>query len=230
MQYSLQIPENNGKLIISLYDYTGNWAKPYANAGYPVMLWDYKVEGDILEGFSSLMGDVDDAKEAYPGLDVYGILAAPPCTAFASSGACTWPEKDTQSERYRKWMPDKEYDVFTSFSDYMDCLTQIVLVAVEVFKPKFWVLENPVGRIEKRNPELKPYRKMSFNPCDYGDPYTKKTILWGDFNTDLKQTPVDPLPPYKSPLYSVPGNSKKAKEIRSTTPKGFCNAFYNANK
>jgi hypothetical protein len=35
------------KTILSLCDYSGNWAKPYADAGYNVRLIDVKTTGDL---------------------------------------------------------------------------------------------------------------------------------------------------------------------------------------
>ncbi len=202
------------RLIISLYDFTGNWVNKYVDAGYPVMLWDKQVEGDILEGLSYLLMQIEET-----GLQVYGILAACPCTDFASSGARWFAEKDK---------PSTDFGVFENATELSIALVQIVLHLVDILNPQgFWVLENPVGRIERLNPELKPYRKMSFDPCDYGDPYTKKTILWGQFNTQLQRSPVLPL--YGSLMHSLPPSDKRAA-IRSTTPSGFSKAFFQANQ
>ena len=203
----------NNKLIVSLYDYTHTWSDPYIKAGYPVMLWDKKVEGCILEGFSYLMQQIEDT-----GLQVYGVLAAVPCTDIAGSGARWWKEKDK---------PAPGYFPFDSTTELSTALVEITLHFVDLFKPKFWTLENPVGRMETLVPEIKAYRKMSFDPCDFGDPYTKKTILWGEFNTDLKKVPVLPL--YGSLMHSIPPSDKR-QEIRSVTPKGFSNAFFQANQ
>jgi len=69
------------KTILSLCDYSGNWAKPYADAGYNVRLIDVKTTGDLrLLPFDQLG-------------HVHGILAAPPCTHFAASGARWWADK-----------------------------------------------------------------------------------------------------------------------------------------
>jgi hypothetical protein len=66
-----------GRVILSLCDWTGNWARPYADAGYDVRLVDLKHGQDV-----RLM--------PHPGVPVHGILAAPPCTVFAASGN-RWP-------------------------------------------------------------------------------------------------------------------------------------------
>ena len=75
---------------------------------------------------------------------------------------------------------------------------------------------------------------MTFNPCDFGDPYTKKTGLWGKFNVaglEALKTPVDPIKSCKagSHLMKLGGNREKTKEIRSITPSGFADAFYAAH-
>lgn len=195
----------NERLIISLYDYTGAWAQPYIDAGYPVRLWDYKVEGDILEGdnFERLTTEYKDY--------IYAFLSATPCTDFAVSGARWWEEKDKDTER-----------IDTSIA-----LAEAVLIGSQACPDiKFWALENPVGRLEKLIPEFKQYRKLMFDPCDYGDPYTKKTVLWGTFNPNLPKNPVLPL--YGSLMHSIPP-SEKRQEIRSATPAGFAKAFFLAN-
>lgn len=194
---------NSEKLIISLYDYTGSWPKPYIEAGYPVILWDKKCEGDIVsEEFFKMIERYSDS--------VYGILSATPCTYFSVSGARWWPRipKDDLSE--------------------MVGLAELVLILKDMCPNlKFWAQENPAGRIEQLIPELKPYRKLSFNPCDYGDPYIKRTILWGEFNANLKQTPV--LPIFKDYIKNMPGDKNQA-EKRSATPPGFAQAFFEANQ
>lgn len=54
-------------------------------------------------------------------------------------------------------------------------------------------------------------------------------VSGGWFNTDLKKTPVDPTEGSKMHrLYG--GKSERTKMMRSITPMGFANAFYEANK
>lgn len=207
--------DNKEKLILSLYDYTGSWSKPYVDNKYPVMLWDAKIEGDILsdEFWSEVMHYADN---------IYGVLAAPPCTDFAGSGAMFWKEKDKDKER-------------------MDLSVALVVWVLHIIKMfpnlKFWALENPAGRIETLIPEIKPHRQMTFQPWMYGDAYTKRTVLWGNFNKNLIQNPVEPE--YRtdsrgrrySPIhFSTRGNDPKSSMLRSITPAGFANAFYNANQ
>lgn len=146
----------------------------------------------------------------YINKPVYGILAAPPCTDFSGSGAQYWTVKDQDGRTLQSL-------------SVLDACCRIILVQ----KPVFWVLENPVGRAKRW---LGP-PAMSFNPCDYGDPYTKKTLLWGNFNKPVK-CPVEPVKVCSqgSWLMKLGGKSEKTKMLRSITPAGFARAFYEANK
>ena len=65
--------------------------------------------------------------------------------------------------------------------------------------------------------------------ADYGDPWTKKTCLWGDF-TVPDQTPIDPDPKGFPGWHSLGGKSKRTKRLRSKTPPGFAQAFFEANQ
>ena len=195
------------KVILSLFDYTGNWPRPYAKKGYKVFLVDVKHGGDVRD-FASIV-------EACP--TVHGILAAPPCTHFAVSGARHWAEKD------RDGRTEENIELVLATLDLIRHYEKCGLA--------WWALENPVGRINKLIPSLgKPL--LSFDPCDYGDPWTKKTLLWGRFNTNLKKSPVEPVKTATghsliSGAYG--GKSERTKEARSATPMGFARAFCEAN-
>ena len=139
-------------------------------------------------------------------MNVYGILFAPPCTVWANSGVRWW----------RNRTPDEIFEAM-----------EILMAGLRIIykyksKLSFWGLENPIGKMRKLlgNPQL------IFNPCDYGDPYTKKTLIWGNFRLPMKN-PVEPKEGSRMHLIP-PGN--KQKELRSITPKGFARAFYEANK
>jgi len=99
----------------------------------------------------------------------------------------------------------------------VDACLRIVVVA----KPKFWALENPVGRLTRY---LGP-PKMYFHPYEFGDPWTKKTCLWGEFN-EPKKNPVEPVEGSK--IHLMPPSENRS-ELRSITPPGFAKAFFEAN-
>lgn len=194
------------KVILSLFDYSGNWSSPYRENGYQVYQVDIKLGLDVLELQPQDM----------PFEQVHGILAAPPCTDFASSGAQYWKTKDQNGTTEKS----------------MDLVSK-VLELVEYYKPQFWALENPVGRLNKLFPELG--NPWYFNPWEFAqlaqnpetERYTKKTGLWGVFEIPNKY----PLTPVRgnNPIMRRGGRSEKTKELRSITPTGFARAFYQSN-
>lgn len=202
------------KTLLSLFDYSGNWAKPFADAGWNVILWDIKHTCNNFDRFKA----IEDACAEYFYENIFdnygtvdGVLAAVPCTDFAVSGA--------------RWFKEKDANGSTAKS--IDLVWQTIRI-IDLCMPDFWVIENPISRIHNLVPEIgKP--KMYFNPCDFGEPYTKKTALYGDFNTSLKKNKVEPTQGSKMHrLYG--GKSERTKELRSVTPVGFAIAFYEANK
>jgi hypothetical protein len=139
---------------------------------------------------------------------IHGILAAPPCDHFAGSGARWWEGKGEQA-------------ILEGLAIVDACLRSVI-----VHKPEWWVLENPVGRLRRWiGPPA-----FSFNPCDYGDPYTKKTLLWGEFTPPMpmwSKQACKPVEPTEGSAVHLMWSHQKNE--RSKTPSGFAKAFYEAN-
>ncbi|HEU5289215.1 MAG TPA: hypothetical protein VFU05_01150, partial [Cyclobacteriaceae bacterium] len=113
---------------------------------------------------------------------------------------------------------------FNSPTEYNLFLEQTTELWVDHMKPQsFFAMENPVGRIAKLAGLPEP--TLQFHPNMFGDPYTKRTQLWGKFNPNLPTAPVEATDGSKiqSKL------SSKDKVERSTTPAGFAYAFFVAN-
>jgi len=197
--------------VISLCDYSGRWPYFYAKAGHPVFLFDLKHGDDIVERQAEVLMVGSKQKE------ILLILASPPCTHFTVSGAQYWKEKDKDGRT------DSHLKIVDS------CLE-----IIEILKPKYWALENPVGRLPKLRPNLgKP--NYYFDPFQYAgyaddpdrDRYTKKTGIWGE----NMRPPEKPLPPIRSCpqgswIQRLGGKSERTKTLRSMTPLGFAKAFY----
>jgi hypothetical protein len=218
------------RLILSLFDYSGKWARPYIDAGYPTMLWDYKHEGCILQNFSRLQSEIYEAIEA--GYIPHGLLAAPPCTDISAAGAQYWSVKDTTPA-------PEPYGPDWSISDYASALVDIVLILRDLFPWQFWAIENPPGRMEKLVPHIAKHRAMMFQPWEFGDKTTKRTVLWGQFNTALERQIVEPevvaiktrgrVYHSSSVWAKTGGKTEKTKTARSNTPAGFARSFFQAN-
>lgn len=207
--------ENSEKIILDLCGGTGGWSRPYLDAGYDVRL--ITLPNDDARLWPSQPSETARLPKGFNDIadyigNVHGILAAPVCTYFSGSGACH-PRTDEQ--------------ILGGLS-----LVDACLRIIQTVKPKFWAMENPVGKLRKW---IGP-PKMNFHPCDYAghlespasDLYTKRTLLWGEFKEPEKKWlyPVDGTK--LNLMYG--GKSARTKEMRSITPQGFAQAFFKANQ
>ena len=189
--------------ILSLCDYTGNMLKPWRDAGHQCVALDIAYEQDgMVDGIYRLKRDV--LTYMPDGTEYDWVFAFPPCTHLASSGARWWKEKD---------LPALVEALDIVNACYWWC-RQAKLG---------WMIENPVGRLTTcwRKPD------HTFDPCDYGDPYTKKTCLWtgGAFKMPEK----DRIEPTQGSKMHLMGQSKDRARKRSETPMGFAQAVFEAN-
>jgi hypothetical protein len=163
-------------------------------------------------GYNVIQVDIEYGQDVrllpYPD-QIHGLIMQPPCTHLASSGARWWRRKGDAA-------------LLEALAIVDACLR-----FVAVSRPVWWVLENPVGRLSRY---LGPANYI-FDPCDFGDPYTKRTCLWGTF------TPPFPLfvgenrsvvPVEGSKMHKLPPSSDRAA-LRSVTPAGFARAFFEVN-
>jgi len=154
----------------------------------------------------------NDVRTYIPPDNVYGILAAPVCTQFSFA-------------RTRAKTPRNLRD---GMKLVIACLN-IIWECRYDHKLAFWCLENPRGYL--RQFLGKPV--FTFDPCDFGDPYTKKTDLWGYFKIPLKDPGKTAMNYWKKygKLPSISDfTSSKQKDKRAITPPGFAKAFFEANR
>lgn len=197
--------DNSKKIILDLCGGTGSWSKPYKDNGYDVRLItlpQYNVSTYI------------------PPKNVYGILAAPPCTHFSIACNRLWKIKDQDGR------------TIDGLKVLISCLKIITLS-----NPIFWSLENPVGRMK----EFLGEPQYKFLACDFEFPTKKKTYLWGNFNKPEKSNmkldkiyKVEEIDYLAKDLFSnyeieKTDHSKRAA-IRSITPPIFAQKFYEANQ
>ena len=183
------------RIILDLCGGSGAWSRLYRLTGYTVLLVD--PESPRPEAIR------EDVRLFIPPEQVHGVLAAPPCTHFAGSGARWWKEKGVRS-------------LLDGLSIVDACLRIIART-----NPVWWALENPVGRlVHFLGPPA-----LTFNPCDYGDPWTKRTCLWGHFDHPW----LNPVPPTQGSRLHRLGPSPRRAALRSVTSRGFADAFYLAN-
>jgi hypothetical protein len=205
-------------LLFSIFDHSGNASKPYRENGVKVIQIDIKNGVDIMT-FDFLKVVREFNPYITPSI---GIIAMPPCTAYALSG-----------NRHKK-TPER-IELFNQSQVLMKRLKDVIDLFDNLRLLKFYQIENPMSDIHKKNPWMGKIRQK-FNPCDFAgyDPspensrYNKQSWLWGNFNL---MTPKKLEPIYKeNPGWKkLGGKSERTKELRSITPLGFAYAFYEAN-
>lgn len=148
------------------------------------------------------------------GEPVHGILAAPPCTHFTKAGAWTWEEKGDPA-------------ILDGLAVVDACLR-----AVAIYRPVWWALENPIGRLRRW---LGP-PAWKFQPCQFGDPWTKETCLWGHFTPPAPLFAAQARQAVRVELEGTPGQRDRTSKVssrwtawRSATPRGFAQAFFEVN-
>ena len=202
---------------------TGAWSQPYKDAGYDVRvvtLPDYDLLDVFRDTVTKKMGEIE--RLVYEG-KVYGILAAPTCTQFSLARTTAKTPRN-----------------FNEGMILVRACLDLIWKARVSGSLKFWALENPMGYL--RQFLGKP--PLTFNPCDYGDNYTKKTDLWGYYNlptrSDKKLTAEElalckinarKLPEIPSEyFYKLPKDISIQAIRRSMTSKYFAEAFFKANR
>lgn len=147
---------------------------------------------------------------------IYGVLAAPPCTMFCRMRMCQGRPTDEQ---------------FLRALSVVDACLRVITMC----KPKFWALENPQGYLKNWLGEP----NYKFDPFEFGDAWTKRAWVWGNFNSPFKEplfnnkkvTPLGRLVGGKKNNPSLAMLEHKNNSTRhSITPAGFAQAFYEANK
>lgn len=206
-------------VLLSLYDLTGNASRPYHEAGWIVYQVDIQNGCDILEWDYTL-----PVREHGARLRV-GIIAMQPCTCYALCGNRSKKKRDTVG-------------LWGSEFDHHQKLVSRTKEIIEWYRENtelvFWMLENPMTDIHKKNPWLGGI-VQKFNPCDFAgyDPvpensrYNKMTWLFGEFQQMIPR----PLSAKQKefPGHRLGGKSLKVKNARSVTPLGFAYAFFESN-
>jgi len=207
------------KIILDLCGGTGAWSEKYKEAGYIVInvtLPDYDILKTKIMGEYIIFKGGNKMPIAIEINDIYGILASPVCTMFS------FARRNVKTPR----------DLREGMILVIACLN-IIWECRYNHELAFWCLENPMGYL--RQFLGKPV--FTFDPCDFGDPYTKKTDLWGYFSIPKGKRIKPEFIDFESGKrmskmhYETSyGPVEKRKILRAITPPGFARAFYEANK
>lgn len=207
--------------VVSLCDLTGNFTKPWVDAGYNAILVDpqhgqwRRDDGSRVSRMSTTVeGAMPLLAQLIADERIAFVAAFPPCTDMAVSGA-RWFEAKRQTD---PMFQAKAVAVAEQ------CRTVGRLSGAP------WFVENPVSvlrRVFGRADHI-------FSPCDYtafeaGDNYTKKTCLWtgGGFVMPAPQRNAELGEP-DDRIHKAPPGPERAN-FRSATPMGFARAVFDSN-
>lgn len=156
--------------ILDLFCGTKSWSKPFEGKNSIISV-DIKHEfnptlcRDILNW--NYIADID--KLGFNKIDI--IFASPPCNLYFTpiktpSGIRVFTEEEFNTS---KQLVDKTIEI------------------MEHFKPKFYLIENPKGKMRYMYPFI--FHKMfkTFDYCMYGLPYKKPTDLWTNIEIEPKR-------------------------------------------
>ncbi len=193
--------------VLSLCDFTGNMVAPWIEAGHRATIVDKQHRnGSTADGLLTKVGaDVRYLHNFHiDPADFDVVFAFPPCTDLANSGA--------------RWFKEKGLGALIEALQVVEACRRICEVSGAP-----WMLENPVGQLATywRKPNY------TFDPCDYGDPYTKKTCLWtgGGFVLPWRSR-IEATEGSK--MHRLPPSADRA-DLRSATPMGFARAVFEVN-
>ncbi|MBA7643188.1 hypothetical protein ES703_50907 [subsurface metagenome] len=184
--------KNSNKIILDLCGGSGAWSKPYKDAGYDVRLVTLPDR---------------DVKDYIPPENVYGILAAPPCTMFSFA-------------RTRAKTPRNFYQAIDTVKACLNIIWRCRCAA----PVEFWALENPEGYL--RQFLGRPANR--YKHCEFGHPSGKIVCLWGYFKPPIKHKRKKSFSRDKHGM-SRWYNKHRSSAWRSITPAGFAQAFFQAN-
>lgn len=192
-------------IVISCFDKTTNMVKPWANAGYTCYCVDIQHQpGEVKNGNIIKVG-VDILEWLPPREPIVFAAFFPPCTNVAVSGA--------------RWFKDKGIGALIKALKLFE-----VSIKIAEWAGAPYIIENPVSTISTywRKPDY------IFDPCDYGDPYTKKTCLWaGNGFIMPPKNRVDPV--LGSKMHMLPPSINRTDK-RAETPMGFASAVFLHNQ
>ncbi|HHV13227.1 MAG TPA: DNA cytosine methyltransferase [Clostridiales bacterium] len=218
----------NNKVILDLCGGTGAWSRPYREAGYDVRvvtLPDFDILATGHDDTFLIFRNADRTNVmTIPFADVYGILAAPPCTEFSLA-------KGNASRDFQGGIKVVEA-----------CLKIIWQCRING-SLRFWAMENPRGYL--RQFLGRPQYTFEHWYFEQDTHFIKPTDLWGYYNppkqTNFKRPHQEirtrhavlfgnpPCPEEYEWLNKLP-YAKRRAAIRAITPRGFAEAFYRANR
>lgn len=216
--------------LLCLFDKSGIFGKDWADAGHMVTCVDWEADEGFRGGILYRRIDLRDRAALYTFLSERGrpdiVVSFPDCTNLAVSGAGHFANKREREPDFQ----EKAMHLFRTgeaVSDKYDIpsLTENpVSVAATMERPPehYWHPYEFGGYLPEN--DVHPIWPEYIAPRDA---YPKKTGAW--LKNGCLMPPkrvVEVRPGYSDQHLKLGGKSKKTKDIRSMTPRGFSRAFF----
>lgn len=156
--------ERRERVVVGLFAGLGGFSAAFEDSDE----WR-AVTVDIEQEFEPLIrGDVGRMWPSDLGVQPDVVLASPPCTLFSFAG------------NHEHWDLENHVPVTPEARDAV-ALVHHTLGVIKGLNPRFWFVENPVGRMQWFIDEEP--RRVTY--CRYGESYMKPTHLWGEHPTSM---------------------------------------------
>ena len=204
------------KIMLSLFDYSGNSALPWASAGYICYLVDIQHPPGINAHLSILNTYTIGADLStpidfpFPLASVAFVSAFPPCTHLATSGA--------------RWFKGKG---LRALAESIELFATAAEICESTLAPYY--IENPVSTISTywRAPDYT-FSPHEFVKYHFADNYSKTTCLWTGNNFIMPKGEIIEGMSLSNKLKDASPSPNRAN-LRSKTPLGFSRAVFEAN-
>ena len=198
--------ENKDKIILHLCaSEFGSDTRDYKEAGYDVR---YITKEIGVENY-------------HPPKNVYGIIANPPCTMFSIAR--------THNAKIPRDLREGMHTVKECLRIIWECMYD---TPKETNTPslKFWAIENPATGMLRYFLGKPAYQ---YSPQQFGDNWSKRTALWGNFNEPNRMILSNQIPKGRDITTIInpmtERDRQKRTDLRSIASPYFTKAFFLAN-
>lgn len=202
-------------IALFLYDYTGNIARPWLDAGYTAVIVDMQHPHGVTQEGSLIKVGADIRNGWMPPREMIDriafVAAFPPCDHLAVSGSRWFKGKGLRKLAL-------SIDLFATAAELCEWLGAPYLI------------ENPVSTISTywRKPDAT-FHPHHFTGLEPSDNYTKQTCLWIGGGFVMPKSCKDFTLGEPDDRIHKASLSPDRANIRSATPMGFARAVFKAN-
>ena len=152
--------------VLSLFSGTHSWTTNYEAQQAKYKVYSIDIEYRYVNTICRDILTWDYKKELDKKISV--IYASPPCNMYFTHMKCP-PGKNPKLRQNEYSLFEKELSIK---------LVNKTIEIIEYYKPKYFIIENPVGRITNHFESILGYKPLRVDYCRYGFNYKKPTLIY----------------------------------------------------